>query len=444
MLQLDLHRSDPFVSDPVLQDLQGRTREAHASLVSGMGAGAEWRGWRRILADPNDALLEQLTATADRIRSRADVLLCIGIGGSYLGADAVIRALSPYFPKPETTQADAPVAGTGSSAQIEIVFAGHHLSGAYLEQLLAHLEGKSVVVNVISKSGTTLEPGVTFRVVRDWMQRHFEDADERIMATTDARKGALRQLADERGWKTFVIPDDVGGRFSVLTPVGLLPIAVAGYDIRRLFYGAVAMMKDIDANPAHPAYAYAARRYALHQSGFVTEVLSVFEPKLDALGAWWAQLFGESEGKQGKGLFPTRCVFSTDLHSLGQYLQDGQRNVCETFLVLEDDRGRLRVPAAATDTDGSGPDGLSFVAGKTFSELTRAALEGTMDAHQAGGVPVQTIRIARLDEDTLGGLIYFFEHVVALGGYLLEINPFDQPGVEAYKKAMYQRLGRQG
>lgn len=442
MLQLDLDRSDSFVSPSVHQGMRDRTRRAHAALLSGSGAGADWLGWRRILADPNDALLEQLTTLAADIRSRADVLLCIGIGGSYLGAEAVIRALSPYFPKPVPAVTDPSLFEAGSPARTEIIFAGHHLSGAYLEQLLAHLEGKSVVVNVISKSGTTLEPGVAFRVIREWMQRQFEDADDRIIATTDARKGALRKLADERNWKTFVISDDVGGRFSVLTPVGLLPIAVAGFDIRQLFYGAVAMMKEVDSSEDHAALAYAERRFALHESGFVTEVLSVFEPRLDALGAWWAQLFGESEGKQGKGLFPARCVFSTDLHSLGQYLQDGKRNVCETFLVLDDDRGKLRVPAVAADADGTGPDGLSFVAGKSFSELTRAALEGTMDAHEAGGVPVQAIRIARLDEDALGGLIYFFEHVVALGGYLLDINPFDQPGVEAYKKAMYQRLGK--
>lgn len=443
MLQLDLHRSDSFVPDRLQAGLSGPVQQAHKALVEGTGAGADWRGWRRILADPNDALLEELSALASDIRSRADVLLCIGIGGSYLGAEAVIRALSPYFPKAGATAVEAPLFGAGSPSGTEVLFAGHHLSGAYLEQLLSHLEGKSVVVNVISKSGTTLEPGVAFRVIREWMQRQFEDADARIIATTDAHKGALRKLSDERGWKTFIIPDDVGGRFSVLTPVGLLPIAVAGYDIRRLFYGAVAMMKDVDSRNDHAALAYAARRHALHEAGFTTEVLSVFEPRLDALGAWWSQLFGESEGKDGRGLFPARCVFSTDLHSLGQYLQDGKRNVCETFLVLEDDRGRLRVPSVAADEDGSGPDGLAFVAGKTFSELTRAALEGTMDAHEHGGVPVQAISISRLDEDTLGGLIYFFEHVVALGGYLLGINPFDQPGVEAYKKAMYQRLGRQ-
>lgn len=442
MLQLDLHRSDSFVPEPQRNALSSAVQQAHAALIGGTGAGAEWRGWRRILADPNDALLEELSTLATEIRSRADVLLCIGIGGSYLGAEAVIRALSPYFPKAAPASPETMLFGTGSSSQTEVIFAGHHLSGAYLEQLLAHLEGKSVVVNVISKSGTTLEPGVAFRVIREWMQRQFEDADTRIIATTDARKGALRRLSDERGWKTFVIPDDVGGRFSVLTPVGLLPIAVAGFDIRRLFYGAVAMMKEVDAQPGHAAMAYASRRYALHEAGYVTEVLSVFEPRLDALGAWWAQLFGESEGKEGKGLFPARCVFSTDLHSLGQYLQDGKRNVTETFLILEDDRGRLRVPSVAADDDGNGPDGLAFVAGKTFSELTRAALEGTMDAHEGGGVPVQAIRIARLDEDSIGGLIYFFEHVVALGGYLMGINPFDQPGVEAYKKGMYQQLGR--
>ena len=446
MLHLDLHRSDAFVAGHLKEGLAQRTKAAHEALILGTGAGSEWLGWRRILEDPNDALLEELTSLAAEIRQRADVLLCIGIGGSYLGADAVIRALSPYFPGPDVAHSDPSLfeQGTGGKqgGRTEILFAGHHLSGAYLEQLLAHLEGKSVYVNVISKSGTTLEPGVAFRVIRAWMDDRFDDADRRIIATTDARRGALRTLADERNLRTIVIPDDVGGRFSVLTPVGLLPIAAAGFDIRRLFYGAVATKQEIDAAQFHPALDYAQRRYALHESGFTTEVLSVFEPRLDGMGGWWQQLFGESEGKNHKGLFPATCVFSTDLHSLGQYLQEGRRNLTETFLVLDDDLGKLEVPIESSDSDGNGADGLSFVGGKRFSDLTKAALEGTMQAHSEGGVPVNLLRLKRLDEDSLGGLIYFFEHVVAVGGYLLGINPFDQPGVEAYKRAMYARLGK--
>lgn len=402
-----------------------------------------------MLATPNDALLEEISRQGQEIRQRADVLVCIGIGGSYLGADAVIGALSPYFSAKEAESSPAAAEdslfdqGASSGKAPEILFAGHHLSGRYLKELLAYLDGKSVYVNMISKSGTTLEPGIAFRVIRDWMEARFDDCSQRIIATTDARRGALRSLADQKGYRTHIIPDDVGGRFSVLTPVGLLPIAAAGFDIRSLFYGAVAMMKEIDQADDHAALAYAARRYALHESGFTTEVLSVFEPAMSGLGSWWQQLFGESEGKEHKGLFPATCQFSTDLHSLGQYLQEGRRNVTETFLTLKDDRGNLTVPEWDSDADGSTADGLSFVAGKSFSEVTQAALHGTMDAHVQGGVPVQHLVIDRLDENALGGLIYFFEHVVAVGGYLLGINPFDQPGVEAYKRAMYERLGRQ-
>lgn len=447
MITLDQHRSDPFVAPHLREGLDTRVRAAHEALIKGSGAGSDWLGWRRILAEPNDALLEELTRQADEIRQRADVLLCIGIGGSYLGAEAVIQALSPYFKSETKPEAEAGEASLfegppTSGRRPEILFAGHHLSGRYLEQLLAHLDGKSVYVNMISKSGTTLEPGIAFRVVRQWMEERFEDCDRRIIATTDASRGALKTLADEKGYRTHTIDDDIGGRFSVLTPVGLLPIATAGLDIRSLFYGAVAMKGNIDGADYHPALQYAERRYALHESGFTTEVLSVFEPALSGLGGWWQQLFGESEGKEHRGLFPTTCLFSTDLHSLGQYLQEGKRTVIETFLTLNEDGGALRIPQLPTDPKGESADGLAFVAGKTFSEVTNAALGGTMDAHTRGGVPVQHISLSRLDEGALGGLIYFFEHAVSVGGYLLGLNPFDQPGVEAYKKAMYAQLGR--
>ena len=445
MITLNLDRSDDFVASHLREGLENRVLAAHRAVIDKSGAGSEWIGWRDLLATPNDALLEEISRQGQEIRDRADVLVCVGIGGSYLGADAVIGALSSYFPSTkEKAQGEVSLFESAPSSQQtpEVLFAGHHLSGRYLSELLAYLEGKSVYVNMISKSGTTLEPGIAFRVLRDWMEDRFEDCDRRIIATTDAERGALRTLATEKGYRTHIIPDDVGGRFSVLTPVGLLPIAAAGFDIRSLFYGAVAMMKEIDTRDDHPALAYASRRYALHESGYSTEVLSVFEPALSGLGGWWQQLFGESEGKEHKGLFPATCLFSTDLHSLGQYLQEGRRNVTETFLTLKDDRGHLAVPEWDSDSDGSTADGLSFVAGKSFSDVTQAALHGTMDAHVQGGVPVQHLEIDRLDENALGGLIYFFEHVVAIGGYLLGINPFDQPGVEAYKRAMYERLGR--
>ena len=449
MITLDQHRSDAFVPAHLREGLQRRVRAAHDAVVQATGPGSEWLGWRRILASPNDALLEELSQQAREIRDRADVLVCVGIGGSYLGAEAVIGALSPYFSQPRPGVEEQEPDGTslfGSTAQSgrtpEVLFAGHHLSGRYLEQLLAYLDGKSVYVNMISKSGSTLEPGVAFRVLRAWMESRFEDCDRRIIATTDAASGALKTLASEKGYRTHVIPDDVGGRFSVLTPVGLLPIAAAGLDIRSLFYGAVAMKGEIESHEFHPSLQYAGRRYALHEAGYSTEILSVFEPALSGLGSWWQQLFGESEGKEHKGLFPATCQFSTDLHSLGQYIQDGRRSLTETFLTLKDDRGALRIPDLPGDSDGSGADGLAFVAGNSFSDVTEAALQGTMDAHFQGGVPVQHISLTRLDENELGGLIYFFEHAVAIGGYLLGVNPFDQPGVEAYKKAMYGRLGR--
>lgn len=450
MITVDLQRSDAFIASHLQEGLDRRALAAHRAVMEKSGAGSEWIGWRDLLASPNDALLEEISRQGQEIRERADVLVCVGVGGSYLGADAVIGALSSYFPSAPDVQdglAEASLFDQGSPSAAstktpEIIFAGHHLSGRYLSELLTYLDGKSVYVNMISKSGTTLEPGIAFRVLRDWMEARFDDCDRRIIATTDAERGALRSLATEKGYRTHVIPNDVGGRFSVLTPVGLLPIAAAGFDIRGFFYGAVAMKTEIDAHDYHPALAYAARRYALHESGFTTDVLSVFEPALSGLGGWWQQLFGESEGKEHKGLFPTTCLFSTDLHSLGQYLQEGRRNVAETFLTLKDDRGQLQIPEWDSDADGSTADGLSFVAGKTFSDVTQAALHGTMDAHVQGGVPVNHLEVDRLDENTLGGLIYFFEHVVAVGGYLLGINPFDQPGVEAYKKAMYERLGR--
>jgi len=443
MLRLDSSHTDAFIADHVRQGLSNRAEAAHRALIEGSGAGNEWLGWRRILQSPNDALLEDITSLASEIRERADVLLCVGIGGSYLGAEAVIQALSPYFPAPAPEPAsgglfDAPTPASSP----EILFAGHHLSGRYLNQLMTHLEGKSVYVNVISKSGTTLEPAIAFRVIRQWMEQQFDDADRRIIATTDAERGALRGLAQEKGYRTYTIDADVGGRFSVLTPVGLLPIAAAGFDIRTLFYGAVSMMNHLESADNNPAVAYAQTRYALHESGYTSEVLSFFEPALSGVGGWWQQLFGESEGKERKGLLPVTCQFSTDLHSLGQYLQEGKRNLVETFLMVGSARVDQTIPTFASDADDSSPDGLAFVADRSLSEVTRAAYEGTLAAHVAGGVPVQSIEVDELNEETLGGLIYFFEHAVAVGGYLLGINPFDQPGVEAYKKEMFSRLGR--
>ncbi len=439
MLRLDTGNALPFLNDGALDQLRPRVEAAHQAVLDKTGAGNDFLGWRDLLLDPNDALLEDLAATAAAIRADADVLLCIGIGGSYLGAQAVIEALTPYFPP---RQDDAPAGagdlfGQGASRSPEILFAGHHMSGAYLRELLAYLDGKSVYVNVISKSGTTLEPALAFRFARQFLEDRFDDADRRIIVTTDPSKGALNQLQRERGYKKYEIPRDVGGRFSVLTPVGLLPIAVAGVDIRSLFYGAVAACERYASTQDNPTLDYAATRYQLHQQGYDAEVLTAFEPRLSGIGDWWEQLFGESEGKEHKGLFPASLQYSTDLHSMGQYMQQGRRILIETFLMTEDDDGDLAVLDSAANLDG-----LNYLAGQTMTHVNRKAYEGTAKAHTDGGVPNMTLWLDRIAPGPLGECLYFFEHAVAVSGYLLGVNPFDQPGVETYKKEMFRLLGK--
>ncbi len=427
MITLDTDRINSFLGESAPGEPNRETvLRAHAQLKSGSGPGSSFLGWRDLLLDPNDALLEDIVSTAARVRQNADVLVCVGIGGSYLGARAVISALTPYLEE--------------SDEKTEILFAGHHMSGAYMQELLAYLEGKSVFVNVISKSGTTLEPALAFRFLRDWLERNFEDADDRVIVTTDPEKGALNALRSDHPYKKYVIPPDVGGRFSVLTPVGLLPIAVAGVDIRSLFYGARAMCTDLEAvstDGYHPALAYAELRSRLYARGYTIEALAVFEPKLSDFAGWWQQLYGESEGKDKKGIFPVGVQYSTDLHSLGQYMQDGRRQLLETFLMVRLDKSTIRV---AKDSDNL--DGLNYLAGKAYSEINLRAYEGTSEAHEDGGLPNMTIWLDQLTPAAIGELIYFFEHAVAVSGYLLGVNPFDQPGVEAYKKAMFRLLGR--
>ncbi|MEQ9105144.1 MAG: glucose-6-phosphate isomerase [Rhodothermales bacterium] len=422
MLSFDFTGSNAHLPEPDRQRMLPRARAAHRALLQGTGAGPEWLGWRRLLAEPDDALLDQVEQVALEIRERADVLVCIGIGGSYLGADAVIQALTPAFP---------------DAGRTPVVFAGHHLSTEYLAGLLEWLKGKSVYVNVISKSGTTLEPALAFRFIRAFMEETFEDADRRIIATTDAHHGALRTLASEKGYRTFTIPGDVGGRFSALTPVGLLPMAAAGIDIRTLFYGSVTMMRTLASEDDNPALEYAMRRWLLHEAGYTTEVLSVMDPRMTRMGAWWQQLFGESEGKNHQGLFPSVCTFTTDLHSVGQFIQEGRRTLIETFLTVESGSSTLRVPGDPADLDG-----LSYLEGRRMRDVNRAAFEGTLKAHIAGGVPVTHIGMPAVSAESIGQLMYFFEHAIAVMGYLLGVNPFDQPGVEAYKKEMFTALGK--
>ena len=421
MLRFDPQAALTFLDDGALDSLRPRIEAAHQKLLDGSGVGGDALGWRRLLLEPDDALLEDLATTAEQVRQDADVLVIIGIGGSYLGAKAVIEALTPYFP----------------DSGPEILFAGNHISGAYLRELLAYLEGKSVYVNVISKSGTTLEPALAFRFLREWLESHFDDADRRIVVTTDPSEGALNQLQGERGYKKYEIPPDVGGRFSVLTPVGLFPIGVAGVDVRSLFYGAASLCKKYEQAEDNPALDYAGLRYLLFQKGFLVEVLATFEPRLGGIGGWWQQLYGESEGKEETGLYPDAVQYSTDLHSLGQYMQQGQRILIETFLMAEDDGGDLAAPRTDADLDG-----LNYLAGKTVSEVNRKAYEGTAKAHTEGGVPNMTLWLDEIAAGTIGECLYFFEHAVGVSGYLLDVNPFNQPGVEAYKKEMFRLLGR--
>jgi glucose-6-phosphate isomerase len=430
MIRLDHSRADDFLDDTAWERLLPRIRAAHDALVAGTGQGSEWLGWRRILLDPNDALIERISETAEEIRSEADAVVCVGIGGSYLGAKALIEARAPFFPPAVEDRAD------GSPSFPEVLFAGHHMSGRYLRELLDHLEGRSVYAIIVSKSGTTLEPAIAFRFLRQWMENRFDDASARTIVITDPEKGALNKLAEAKGYRKFEIPPDIGGRFSVLTPCGLLPIAVAGIDIRSLYYGAVAMLSDLAVADGNIALSYAGIRHALLQQGFSTEVMASFDPRLNGMAEWWQQLFGESEGKNHSGIFPTTAAFSTDLHSIGQYIQEGRRQILETFLMADGDV-EMTIPPDPGDADG-----LNYLAGQSLRHANESAYAGTARAHHNGGVPNMTVRLDALSEENLGRCIYLFQHAVGVGGYLLGINPFDQPGVEAYKKEMFSLLGR--
>ncbi|MEM6287544.1 MAG: glucose-6-phosphate isomerase [Bacteroidota bacterium] len=423
-LALDRSRVLPFLDrlDVDRDALDARVMEAHRRVLGGETESPEMLGWRDMLLEPDDALLASVAETAAEIRERADVLLCIGIGGSYLGAEAVMQALVPPF----------------SGAGPEVLFAGHHLGPDYHERLFDYLDGKSVYVNVISKSGTTLEPALAFRLARTFLEARFDDADRRIVATTDASRGTLHDFAVEKGYRRYVVPDGVGGRFSVLTPVGLLPIAASGVDVRSLYYGAVSGARKVtEADAGHPALQYAGDRFAFHEAGYTTEVLAVMDPALKGIGAWWQQLFGESEGKDGKGLFPVVLQYTTDLHSVGQYVQQGKRTLVETFLRLDDAEAGLSISEEAGD-----PDGLNYLAGRPYGFANEKAYQGTAEAHAEGGVPNWTLTLPRLDAEAVGRLIHFYEHAVAVSGTLLGVDPFTQPGVETYKQKMFSLLGR--
>ena len=420
-----------FIRENDIIGLLGQVADAHKTVNEKNGLGNDFLGWVDLPFNYDKEEFARIKAAAKKIQSDTDVLIVIGIGGSYLGARAAIEFLKgPYY---NTLRGNAP----------EIYFSGNSISGSNLSDLLKICEGKRVSVNIISKSGTTTEPAVAFRVFRKLLEERYgeEEAAKRIYCTTDKARGTLKALADEKGYECFVVPDDVGGRFSVLTAVGLLPIAAAGCDIDALMLGAAAAAKDYNLNDIeqNPCYQYAALRNAFYRKGKSIELLVSYEPRFTMMAEWFKQLFGESEGKDNKGLFPASVTFSTDLHSMGQFVQDGARLMFETVVTIDDNGSDVVIEKE--DNDG---DGLNFLAGKTMSFVNQKAFEGTVLAHTDGGVPNLVISIDKADEDNLGRLIYFFEKACAISGYMLGVNPFDQPGVESYKKNMFALLGKPG
>ncbi|WP_297932098.1 glucose-6-phosphate isomerase [uncultured Alistipes sp.] len=414
-------------------DMKARAQAANALLESGEGAGNDFLGWVHLPSSISEADLEAIEAAAAKLRSKADLVVCIGIGGSYLGAKAVLEAMSDPFRLLHKEQS-APT----------VVFAGQNISEDYVHALMKAAEEHSVAAVVISKSGTTTEPAIAFRLIKAALESRYgkQEAAERIVAVTDRARGALKTLATDEGYPTFVIPDDVGGRFSVLTPVGLLPLAVAGVDIRALVDGAREMEAATGTGvpfDENPAAVYAAARNTLYEAGKKIEILGSYEPQLQYVNEWWKQLYGESEGKQGRGIFPASVTLTADLHSMGQYIQEGERTLFETIISVASPAHEVRIEAEADNLDG-----LNFLAGKRISEVNRMAELGVQLAHVDGGVPNLRVEIPAIDAHAVGALLYFFERACGISGYILGVNPFDQPGVEAYKKNMFALLEKPG
>ena len=413
------------ISEKDIEVLKPQALAAAETLEKGDGAGNDFLGWLHLPSEITAAQLDDINATARQLREECEYVVVIGIGGSYLGAKAVIEALSDNF------------AAFKQGKGAKVVFAGNNIGEDYLYDLMGLLEGKRFGIVVISKSGTTTEPAIAFRLLKNMLEKQVGKAEaaKRIVAITDAKRGALRSLATQEGYKTYVIADNVGGRFSVLTPVGLLPVAIAGFDINALVAGAVEMEKA----PADMMVDYAATRNALYQAGKKVEILVNFNPSLHFLAEWWKQLYGESEGKDGKGIFPASVDFTTDLHSMGQWIQEGERTIFETVITVEKQRNEVVIP-----TDDADLEGLNYIAGKRVDEVNKMAELGTRLAHVDGGVPCMLITLPALNEKYLGQLIYFFEKACGMSGYMLGVNPFNQPGVEAYKKNMFALLNKPG
>ncbi|MEQ9265804.1 MAG: glucose-6-phosphate isomerase [Balneolaceae bacterium] len=430
MINCDIRIARSFINDETYIKSRTKADLGLEQLRTKTGPGSEWLGWRDLLAQPNDAELQQVVEISSEIRANADIFIVCGIGGSYLGAKAVIDALTPVF----------------KSSGPEIIYAGHHMGGRYLEGLLEYLRTpkadgsqKNIYLNVISKSGSTLETALSFRAIRALLEEMYgeEKSSKNIICTTSKSGGILNELIDQKGYRKFIIPNDVGGRFSVLTPVGLIPIAVAGIDIKTLFYGAVSAYQKYE-DDAEDILEYTALRNALHEEGKTIDVFACFEPELKSLGGWIQQLLGESEGKEGNGIFPAVASYSTDLHSLGQFIQQGKRSVMETFIIVKKPFSSLSVE----EIEGN-DDKLNYLAGKSFHEINTKAREGTTEAHQDGNVPIVNVCMDSLNEENIGELIYFFELLTGVFVYSLGVNPFNQPGVEDYKKAMYRLLGKE-
>jgi len=432
-IKVNIERTLDFITTKEIQSYQNDIDRHYYSILKKTGKGNDFLGWVDLPGEIDEPMINSLEHLTEKIRKKAEIFVVIGIGGSYLGARAVIEALSHNFQHLKKENKN-PL----------IIYAGQNISEDYLTDLLEILDHKDYAMTVISKSGTTTEPAIAFRVLKNHIEKKYgkKEAGERIIVITDKAKGAIKKLATEEGYTTFVVPDDMGGRYSVLTPVGLLPIAIAGFDIRKLIKGAKDMQElnlQTSSIKKNPMTLYAATRNALYKKGKLVEILVNYQPNLFYLTEWWKQLYGESEGKESKGIFPAGVNFTSDLHSMGQYIQEGQRILFETVLSVETPNKNLAVP-----TDKNDLDGLNYIAGKRLHEVNYMAELGTTLAHVEGGVPNIQVQIPQVSEYYIGQLIYFFEMACAISGYILKVNPFDQPGVEAYKKNMFALLGKAG
>ncbi len=424
---LDYKNTLKFLTEEEILKSEETALKARKTLVEGTGPGNDFLGWVNYPNTFDQEEFARIKKAAEKIRKDSEVLVVIGIGGSYLGAKAIIEALSPYFKKEK---------------DLEVIFAGHNLSSTYAAELLSYLENKEFSINVISKSGTTTEPAIAFRLFKELLEKKYgKDAASRIYATTDKARGALRTLATSEGYETFIVPDDVGGRYSWFTAVGLLPVAASGINIDDLMQGAKDALVDATTKEykENSCLQYAAVRNLLYNKNKLIEVLVNFEPKLSFVSEWWKQLYGESEGKDNKGLFPASLTYSTDLHSMGQFIQDGTRTMFETVLNIKNPEQNIILKKAEQDLDG-----LNYLAGTDADSVAKRAMEGTILAHVDGGVPNLVLNIEKLDAYTMGYLLYFFMFACGVSGYILDVNPFNQPGVEDYKKNMFALLGKPG